>query len=445
MPYVLTDIQTLREDRHKLGNELRAILDKAKAEKRSLSGEENARIDTIHADAEELRQTIHRMEVTDDLLSDSHPQKAASQRRSAAVDPQDAPEAGRRVALAARDLQSQISRSARDTDEYRAAFSQFCDHDGPSAMEAIGLARRALVNAPPERRAQQADNPTQAGVLMPPMQWVSQLLADLAYDRSFRRKARTFQIGSARSLGAPKLTTRLSTWAWGSEIATPTDDTSLAFGKRELYPSDASGLCKVSRPWLAGALMAPEDIVRGEMARDGGELMENGFWTGSGQKQPLGVFTASNDGISTGRDVSTGNTTTAMTVAGLREAKYTLKTQYWKTAQIVTSRTGHKQVYAMTDGSGRPLFTESLRVGEPDFVLGMPIDINEFVPNTFTTGLYVAIIGDFSWYWIADALDITLQRLEELYALTNQVGFIGRLKTDGMPVLEEAFVRVKLA
>jgi len=38
-----------------------------------------------------------------------------------------------------------------------------------------------------------------------------------------------------------------------------------------------------------------------------------------------------------------------------------------------------------------------------------------------------------------------VQRLTELYARTNQIGFIGRLKTDGMPVTEEAFARVKLA
>ena len=37
-----------------------------------------------------------------------------------------------------------------------------------------------------------------------------------------------------------------------------------------------------------------------------------------------------------------------------------------------------------------------------------------------------------------------IQRLNELYARTNQVGFIGRLETDGMPVLGEAFARVKL-
>jgi hypothetical protein len=37
------------------------------------------------------------------------------------------------------------------------------------------------------------------------------------------------------------------------------------------------------------------------------------------------------------------------------------------------------------------------------------------------------------------------QRLVELFAATNQVGFIGRRELDGMPVLSEAFVRVTLA
>ena len=38
-----------------------------------------------------------------------------------------------------------------------------------------------------------------------------------------------------------------------------------------------------------------------------------------------------------------------------------------------------------------------------------------------------------------------LQRLAELYAETNQIGFIGRQEVDGMPVLEEAFARLKTA
>jgi HK97 family phage major capsid protein len=59
--------------------------------------------------------------------------------------------------------------------------------------------------------------------------------------------------------------------------------------------------------------------------------------------------------------------------------------------------------------------------------------------------LYVGIIGDFSFYYIADSLQLEFQRLDELYAGNSQVGFIARLESDGMPVLEEAFARVKLA
>jgi len=70
--------------------------------------------------------------------------------------------------------------------------------------------------------------------------------------------------------------------------------------------------------------------------------------------------------------------------------------------------------------------------------------MSEYAPNTFTTGLYVGILGDFSNYWIADAVDMQVQVLKELYAETNQTGYIGRLDTDGMPVLAEAFARVKL-
>jgi HK97 family phage major capsid protein len=86
-----------------------------------------------------------------------------------------------------------------------------------------------------------------------------------------------------------------------------------------------------------------------------------------------------------------------------------------------------------------------VREGEPDTILGRPLMISEYAPNTFTTGLYVGMFGDFSNYWIADLLDMQIQVLTELYAETNQDGFIGRYEGDGMPVLEEAFARVKLA
>lgn len=165
--------------------------------------------------------------------------------------------------------------------------------------------------------------------------------------------------------------------------------------------------------------------------------------TGNGFNQPLGIFTASNDGIPTSRDVSTGNTATAITFDGLKEVKYSLKPQYWPRAQWVFHRDAVKQIAKIKTDSGY-IWAESVRVGEPDRLLGFPVNMSEYAPNTFTASQYVGMLADFSNYWIVDALTLEFQMLNELYAETNQVGLIGRLESDGQPVLAEAFSRVKL-
>ena len=80
-----------------------------------------------------------------------------------------------------------------------------------------------------------------------------------------------------------------------------------------------------------------------------------------------------------------------------------------------------------------------------NMLLESPVYMSEYASSTMTTGLYVGVIGDFSYYWIADALSIRLVRLDELYRETAQIGFIIDAEVDGMPVLEEAFARVTLA
>jgi HK97 family phage major capsid protein len=71
--------------------------------------------------------------------------------------------------------------------------------------------------------------------------------------------------------------------------------------------------------------------------------------------------------------------------------------------------------------------------------------MSEYAPNTFTTGLYVAVLGDFKQgYMITDSQAISIKVLDQLYAETNQIGYRVSYYGDGAPVLEEAFARVKL-
>jgi len=191
--------------------------------------------------------------------------------------------------------------------------------------------------------------------------------------------------------------------------------------------------------------MPTETIVRDRLAYKFGVTEEKSFLLGTGASQPLGIFTASANGIPTTRDVSSGNTTTSIGFDGLISAKFSLKSQYLAKARWLFHRDAVAQISKLKDTANQYLWQPSQKEGTPDMIHGVPVFMSEYVPNTFTTALYVGMIADFSNYWIADAIDMQVQRLLELYAETNQVGFIGRKETDGMPVLGEAFARVKLA
>jgi HK97 family phage major capsid protein len=96
------------------------------------------------------------------------------------------------------------------------------------------------------------------------------------------------------------------------------------------------------------------------------------------------------------------------------------------------------------DRDGQYVWMPSVRDGQPDLLLGKPVNMSEYAPNTFTTGLYAAVYGNFDFYWICDADAMTVQVLDQPYATKNQIGYIWDYFGDGMPVIGEAFARVKL-
>lgn len=314
----------------------------------------------------------------------------------------------------------------RASEEYRAAFANYA------------------ITGQWNARALQADVDTAGGFLVP-TQFVAELIKEVDNVALIRMKARKFTLNMASSMGAPALDADPADSDWTTELATGNADSTMAFGKRSLTPHPLAKRLLVSGTLLRQAGMDVEGIVRSRLAYKFGISEEKAFLTGSGAGQPLGVFTASSDGISTAQDISTGNTTTSIQFDGLIAAKYELVPQYRANAEWIFHRDAMEQICKLKDGNGQYIWQMSTQAGQPDRLLGLPVSESEYAPNTFTTGLYVGILGDFSYYWIADALSMTVQRLVELYAATNQIGFIGRLECDGMPVLENAFARVTLA
>jgi len=233
---------------------------------------------------------------------------------------------------------------------------------------------------------------------------------------------------------------------WTGEVAAVTEDTTMAFGRRDLTPFLLTKLAKVSIRALYGAQNV-ERIILDELGYKNAITEEKGFLTGSGTNQPLGIFTASDNGVPASRDISTGNQATAIGPDNLLAMKYALKAGYRNdpTCRWVWSRAAVEKIMGFKDGENRYMWQPSLVEGQPDRLLNIPIAESEYAPATFTTGLYVGALGAFRYYWIAEVGDVQLQRLVELYAGTSEIGFITRRFVDGAPVLGEAFVRSKLA
>jgi HK97 family phage major capsid protein len=404
----------LKEERMKLTTEYRGVLSTVKAAKRDYTPDETEKLRVMDARLDTLDTDILRHEKQEE-----------------------------REAVAARDPRADATRDSgtndgkvigiRGTVEYGKAFTGWLKNGG-------------MASATPEiRAALQSDSDTSGGYLSASEQFSSNFIKFVDDQVFIRQMATKETVVTAQSLGIPTLAADPTDADWTPEIGTGTEDSQMAFGKRELYPHPLAKRIKISKKLLR---MKPDvdSLVMKRLAYKFGISEEKAFLLGTGVQQPLGLFVPTTDGIDTSRDVLSGAVNGFTAAAGadaLFDALYTLKAQYQAKATWLFHRDLVRQIRKLKATTNEYLWQPSIQAAEPSTILGRPFYMSEYVPNTLTTGLYVGMVGDFSQYYIADAFSMGVQRLEELYAESNQTGFIGRQEVDGMPVLAEAFVRIK--
>lgn len=319
--------------------------------------------------------------------------------------------------------------------EYRAVFANFL---------VTGQLNYGAV--PQEFRDTILGTDAKGGYLSTPTQLANELVKQVDDAVFIRGLATVAKLTEAKALGVPQLGTRMADANWTTEVQGVTEDTTMGFARRDLSPNLLSKLAKVSIRTLYGASNV-ETIIMNELAYKNAITEEKAYLTGDGSGKPLGVFTASANGVPSSRDVSAGNSATAIGADNVIAMKYALKAGYRSdpSCRWIWSRPAIQALMTLTDSEDRYLWQPSLVAEQPDRLLNIPVAESEYVPATFTTGLYVGILGAFRYYWIAEVADLQIQRLVERYAETNEVGFISRRYLDGAPVLGEAFVRSKLA
>lgn len=413
-----SNVLKMRQDRFKVWRDAKEILEGAKKENRDLTQEEETRFDTMMADVDARQEKIDAIEKAEERSSKMDAMAAEFEEVEG-----EAPKMGAD--------RGSVSDVEKRTKAFRKVLASTESSEFSGAMT--------------ELRALQMDSDPAGGYTVVPQQFVAKLIEGMKNATLVRPLATVYSVPRAQSLGVPTLANRPADPTWTSELLIGSADSTMDFGKRELYPHPLAQYIKLSKKLVRASALDIESIVRDQLAYKAAVVEENSFLNGDGANEPLGVFIASANGIDTGRDASTGNTDTSIMGDGLIEAKYTLHPGYWNRARWIFHRDAIKQIRKLKDGDGQYMWKPGISNDRGDTILDIPALMSEYAPNTFTTGLYVGILGDFSNYWIADALDMQIQVLVELFAATNQNGYVLRKETDGMPVLEEAFVRVTLA
>jgi HK97 family phage major capsid protein len=406
------NVKELLEKRGNIWEHAKALIDTAEAEGRDFSAEEQAQYDKMMGEMDELAKRAKRLE---------EKQRLEAQMEMPANEPV-------RVDPAA---DGEAKRQADLMPEFRAFIK--------SGVIGPHLRDLQVTGTDP------GDVGAMGGYMVPPEQFIADLIKELDNKVFVRGLATVIPVTTSDSLGVPTLEEDVEDPDWTAEVGEVDADTAMVFGKRALTPHQLTKLVKVSMKLLRTSAIPVEGLVRERLSFKFAAAQENNFLNGDGDGKPLGVLVADPNGISDARDVSDGNSETAIGADNLFEVKYALKEQYRGGAQWIFHREAVKQIAKLKDGEGQYLWRPGLAAGQPDTLLNLPVNESEYAPSTFTSGDYVGILGNFRYYWIAELFGMEIQRLNELFAKTNQIGFIGRMWTDGAPVLESAFARVTLA
>jgi len=156
-----------------------------------------------------------------------------------------------------------------------------------------------------------------------------------------------------------------------------------------------------------------------------GRITTSKATTGSGSSTPQGVTIGISAGV-------TAASTTAVTGDELLAMTHSIDPGYrvgpsvgWMMHDNIVLA-----VRKLKDGQGNYLWTMGGLVGVPDRLAGYPLTINQYMASSMTAAAKAAIFGDFAKYGIRDVNTIRLRRLDELYAATDEVGFVAFMRSD---------------
>ena len=214
------------------------------------------------------------------------------------------------------------------------------------------------------------------------------------------------------------------------EAAIPESDD--AFGQITLSAHKVGSMIRISEELLHDSAFDLAAYITGEFARRVGAAEEEAIITGNGTHKPTGLLHATL-GAETG---VTAAAVAAITADELIDLQHSLKSGYRRKACWIMNDACVKLLRKLKDGNGQFLWQPGLLLGQPDTLLNQKVLTSNYMPLP-AAGNKAILYGDYSYYWLADREGRSLQRLNELYAANDQVGFKITQRVDGRLILRE--------
>lgn len=276
-----------------------------------------------------------------------------------------------------------------------------------------------------------------------PDEFERRLIQELEDNNVFRKIAHTIKTQSGTRTIPIAADAGEASWI---EEGSAIQEADMSFSQETLSAFKLGTMVKVSNELLNDSAFDIAGYIAQRFGVRFGNAEEKAFINGTGVSQNPQTTPSQPTGILTSLTASAGNTTAdagTVTFDNVYNLFYSLKSPYRRKASFMCHETLVLQLMLLKDGNSNYIWKPGLEVGEPDKILGHPIYTSAYMPAITGTASQdkkkkVLLFGDFGYYWIADRQNRTLKRLNELYAVTDQVGFIGTQRVDGKLILAEA-------
>lgn len=250
----------------------------------------------------------------------------------------------------------------------------------------------------------------------------------------YPRLTHTLSDATGALLGTTDIATSGLGVTWEDEFS-PATETDFSLGQVQVNMYKMRCLVRVGRELLEDAAVNVVDFLAGLFAERFAIEIDRVITRGQGGRQPEGFL--NNTGIPTVLSGSGGANN--FTYNGLIDTWSSLPAQYAKNAKWMTKRSSLGELRKLKDAVGDPLWQPALTADMPSTIMGHGIITNEHMPAPLVANAKAMAFADWqTLYLLVLKTGMSVQRLDEAYASTDEVGFICRQRIGGKVIGEWA-------